>query len=87
MAKSGWYRLAMAGAMAIVFLNTWVAVRALHKLFDAQGWRAHTLEVITHTKAVETEIRTADSTVRGFILTGDPIFVQRFQAASQTIYQ
>jgi len=87
MAKSGWYRLAMSGAMAIIFLNTWVAVRALHKLFDAQGWRAHTLEVITHTKAVETEIRTADSTVRGFILTGDPIFVQRFQAASQTIYQ
>ena len=86
MAKSGWYRLAMAGAMAIVFLNTWVAVRALHKLFDAQGWRAHTLEVITHTKAVEMEVRTADSMVRGFILTGNPVFEQRYQADTKIIY-
>jgi len=85
MAKSGWYRLAMAGAMAIIFLNTWVAVRALHKLFDAQGWRAHTLEVITHTRAVEMQMSTADSSVRGYILTGNPLFAQQYEQASHAV--
>ena len=63
MQKSGLYRLAMVCAMIVVGLNTWLAVRELRTLFTAQGWRAHTLEVITHTKALELEVSRADSAV------------------------
>ena len=83
MKNSGFYRLAMVCAMIVVGLNTWLATRELRTLFTAQGWRAHTLEVITHTKALELEISKADSAVRGYILVGSPIFQQRYQQSVQ----
>jgi len=84
MKNSGFYRLAMVCAMIVVGLNTWLATRELRTLFTAQGWRAHTLEVITHTKALELEISKADSAVRGYILVGSPIFQQRYQQSVQS---
>jgi len=81
MKKSGLYRLAMASAIIVVLLNTWLAVRELRSLFAAQGWRAHTLEVITHTKALELDVSKADSAMRGYILIGSPEFEQRFRIA------
>jgi len=83
--KSAWYRLAMVGAMLVVVLNTWLAVRELHTLFAAQGWRAHTLEVITHTKALELEVSKANSAVRGYILMGTPVYEQRYRIAAQNV--
>ena len=79
--KSAWYRLAMAGAMLFVVLNTWLASRELHTLFTAQGWRAHTLEVITHTKALELEVSKSNSAVRAYILMGSPVYEQRYRAS------
>jgi len=81
MQKSGLYRLAMVCAMIVVGLNTWLAVRELRTLFTAQGWRAHTLEVITHTKALELEVSRADSAVRGYILVSEPRFEDRYRIA------
>jgi anti-sigma factor RsiW len=63
MQKSGWYRIAMTGAMVVVLLNTYLAVRALHSFFNAQGWRAHTLEVLTHTKALELGVSNGNNAV------------------------
>jgi len=85
MQKSGLYRLAMASAMIVVLLNTWLAVRELHSLFDAQGWRAHTLEVITHTKALELSVSRAEAAVRGYVLMGSPGFEQRYRESSQNV--
>jgi len=83
MQKSGLYRLAMVCAMIVVGLNTWLAARELRSLFAAQGWRAHTLEVMTHTKALELEVSKADSAMRGYILMGSPIFEQRYHQSIQ----
>ena len=77
------YRLVMAGAMIVVGLNIWLTTHELGALFSAQGWRAHTLEVITHTKALELEVSKANSAVRGYLLEGSPIFAQRYDAATK----
>ena len=55
----------------------------LGQLFAAQGWRAHTLEVITHTKALELEVSKANSAVRAYILEGSPVFAQRYDIATK----
>jgi signal transduction histidine kinase len=85
MQSSVWYRLAMVGAMVIVVLNTWYAVRALNTLFVAQGARAHTLEVITHTKEIGFQVSSGNGAVRAYLLTGDPVFVARYRDAKVAI--
>lgn len=85
MRSGGWYRLAMFAAMAVVLANTWFAVRALHTLFAAQNWRAHTLEVLTHTKTLELQTNAGNAAVRAYLLTGDPNFIGRFQQAKLSI--
>jgi signal transduction histidine kinase len=85
MQKSGLYRLAMASAMIVVLLNTWLATRELHSLFAAQGWRAHTLEVITHTKALELAVSKADSAVRGYVVAGSPKFEDRYHTSEKSV--
>jgi signal transduction histidine kinase len=83
--KSGLYRLAMLCAIIVVALNSWLASRELKTLFTAQRWRAHTLEVITHTKALELSVTHADSAVRGYLLVGSPIFEQRYRQSINNV--
>jgi len=85
MKKSVLVRLALVGAMTVVLLNTWLAIRALNALFTAQGWRAHTLEVVTHTKALELGVAQGNSAVRAYMLTGSPEFTARFAQAKSAI--
>jgi signal transduction histidine kinase len=77
--------MAMACAMVVVLLNTWLASRELNKLFTAQGWRAHTLEVLTHTKALELDMSRADDAVRGYLLVGTPSFEQRYRESAHDV--
>jgi signal transduction histidine kinase len=85
MKNSGWYRIAMAFVMLIVLVNTWLAVRALNTLFVTQGWRAHALEVLTHTRALELGVAQGNGAVRAYLLTGDPRFVAQFTQAKVDI--
>jgi signal transduction histidine kinase len=85
MKKSGLYRLAMLCAIIVVILNTWLASRELKSLFAAQAWRAHTLEVITHTTALELAVGRADSAVRGYLLVGSPRFEERYRQSVQNV--
>jgi len=75
----------MVCALIVVLLNTWLAWRELRTLFDAQSWRAHTFEVITHTKALESDYSRADDAVRGFLLTGNATYEQRYRAQQQAV--
>ncbi|HEY1741581.1 MAG TPA: CHASE3 domain-containing protein, partial [Granulicella sp.] len=86
MKKSDIYRLLMAGAILVVLLNTWMAWRALSKLFTTQGWLSQTLDVLSHTESLALNMRTADSAVRGYILTGSPAFEKQYHASSQGVY-
>jgi signal transduction histidine kinase len=85
MIARGWYRVAMAGAMLVVLLNTWFAIKTLHDLSGAQLWRAHTLEVLAHTEAVQREVSQGNSAVRAYLLTGSPVFVTKYLAARNAI--
>ena len=86
MGKTSWYRLALIGAIAIVLLNTWFAARALHTLIAAQFWEAHTLEVISQTETLVAQLRTAESSARGYILTGLDVYQMRYAAATRQIH-
>jgi signal transduction histidine kinase len=85
MRTGGRYRLIMAAAMLLVCLNTWLAIRALNTLFTAQGWRAHSLEVITHTKALELGVAQGNGAVRAYLLTGSPVFIDKYIQAKSAI--
>ena len=87
MGKTSWYRVALVGAIAIVLLNTWLAARALHTLIDAQFWEAHTLQVISQTETLVSQVRTAESAARGYILTGMEGYQARYAAAVHQIHE
>lgn len=85
MKKTRSYRLLMLVTILIVLLNTWVAIRAIGTLFAAQSWLFHTLETITQTEGLAVEMRTADGAARGFMLTGKPVFEERFRARAANV--
>jgi signal transduction histidine kinase len=86
MKKSSVYRLLMTGAILVVALNTWMVGRALNKLFTTQGWLSQTLDVLSHTENLALNMRSADSAVRGYILTGSPTFERQYRASSQGVF-
>lgn len=86
MGKTSWYRVALVGAIAIVLLNTWLAARALRTLIAAQFWEAHTLHVISQTETLVAQVRTAESSARGYILTGMDGYETRYTAAIHLIH-
>lgn len=85
--RKSWLRLALAGAIAVVLLNTWLAAGALHTLINAQFWQAHTLEVISQTETLIAQVRTAESAARGYILTGLPSFQQQYARAYSQVQE
>ena len=87
MGKTSWYRLALLGAIAIVLLNTWFAARSLHTQIGAEFWEAHTLQVISQTESLIAQVRTAESTARGFILTGADGYQTRYAAAVRQVHE
>jgi len=86
MGKTSWYRVVLVGAIAIVLLNTWLAARALHTLIAAQFWEAHTLQVISQTETLVAQVRTAESSARGYILTGMDGYETRYTTAIHQIH-
>ncbi|SEG61188.1 His Kinase A (phospho-acceptor) domain-containing protein [Bryocella elongata] len=83
--RTGKYRLAMAAAMLIVAFNAWLAIRALHAFFDVQNWRAHTFEVLVHTKTVEADVSKSTAAVRAYLISGDPLYKSRYNDATADI--
>jgi signal transduction histidine kinase len=75
------YRLGMLAAIFVVLANTWVAARSLSTMFSTQSWLAHTLETLAQTEAIALQNRAADAASRGFLLTGDDLYKQRYDDA------
>ncbi len=87
MKKTNLYYLALAGSILITLVNILVASHALHTLFEAQHWEAHTLEILSQTEQLVAQVRTAESAARGYILTGDPSFAQQYSESSSDLHQ
>ncbi len=77
------YRLIMVGPILVVLLNTWWAFHALNRLFDAQRWLAHTLEVLTATEETQLAMSSANNAARAYLLTGSRLYSDRYQRTSQ----
>ena len=79
------YRLLMVGAILVVLLNTWFASHALARLFSAQHWLAHTLGTLTNTEGVFVNMSQANGATRGFLLTGNQMFLNRYRIAAEGV--
>ena len=78
-------RYLMVVAFLVLVLNTWVAAHALASFFNAQRWLTHTFETLTETEGVFLEMSMANSTARGYLLTGDPTFFSRYRDAAASV--
>lgn len=80
------YRSLAVGCLLVVLVNTWIAGRSLAKLFDAERWQAHTLEVITDTQGTLFNISSANNSVRAYMLTGDPEYKNRYKTSQDATF-
>jgi signal transduction histidine kinase len=70
------------GAIAVVLLNSVMAVRALATLDSSQFWVEHTWQVINQVERIMGSAKDAETGVRGFLVTGDPIYLEPYDHGS-----
>lgn len=78
-------RIALLGAMVVVCLNAWLAFRSVQILDDSQFWVAHTWRVINTLERVISSMKDVESGDRGYLLTGDPAYLEPYTNASRDI--
>ena len=79
--------LALAAALLVVLLNTWFAVSAVESLLDSEAWLAHTWEVIGQNERLTVTVTNAESSARGFIITGRDASLENFLNATRSLPQ
>ena len=77
--------LALAAALLVVALNTWFAVSAVRSLLESEAWLTHTWEVIGQNEHLLVTVTNAESSARGFILTGLDGSLGAFQEAIHSL--
>src|SRR5262249_60886276 len=72
-------RMALAAALVIaVFVATaWLALRAINHLIATSREAIHARAVIAQLEAVRWTTVDAEAAMRGYLLTGDPVYTQR----------
>ena len=68
--------LLAAGFLVLVAISA-ASVLFVNKARDDNGWVVHTVEVENQTNALLLEIRRAESSARGYLLTKGPEFLAR----------
>lgn len=81
------YRLLMVGSILVVLLNAWVAWHALGSLLNAQGWLAHTLEVLMQAEETSVAMSASSNAARAFLITGAPMYESRYEQAKQEAWR
>ena len=71
----------LVSTIVVVVLNTWLAYSALQTLDQSQFWVAHTWEVLNQVEKVLTDAKDAESSIRGYVNTGDPTLLADYNAA------
>lgn len=73
--------VALVVALLVVGLNTWFAVSAVHSLTESESWLAHTWEVIGKQAKIAQMLSEAESSARGYSLSGTESMLPPFQQA------
>ena len=63
----------------------WLSYRATANFIDAQAWVTHTQEVISQLETTLATITETDTEQRGYLLTGDPKFLERRQEEAKQL--
>ncbi len=77
--------LALLVAIFVIGLNTWFAVAAVQSLLDSEAWLAHTWEVIGQNEHVLVSLTNAESSARGFVITGRDASLEMFQDVTKSL--
>ncbi len=79
--------VALIVALLVVGLNTWFAVAAVRSLLQSEAWLAHTWEVIGQNERLLAGITAAESSVRGFVITGNEGLLASFERIERGLPQ
>jgi methyl-accepting chemotaxis protein len=82
-------KLAAGFAFAFVLLVVigTVAYRGLTSLAESSQWITHTHEVLEHVSAVISLLKDAETSQRGFVITGDETFLEPYRTAESKLPQ
>ncbi len=78
-------RAALFVALLVVCLNAWLAFRSVQILDESQYWVAHTWQVINAIERIMGSMKDAESGNRGYILTGDPAYLNPYTQATRDL--
>lgn len=68
-------------AVLLVAANAMVAYRSVSVLIQSQGWVQHTYQVIAQVEIIMGEAKDAETGERGYLITGDPRFLEPYDRA------
>ena len=77
--------LILLAATFIVALNAWVAFRAVDSLTEAEYLVEHTWQVINQTERIMSSAKDAETGNRGFLITGEDIYLEPYSDAVQEL--
>jgi signal transduction histidine kinase len=75
----------LVGILLVLGLNTWFAVGAVRALVSSEAWLSHTWEVIGQEQRILASLTSAESSARGFVITGNEALLQPFHASEQSL--
>lgn len=78
-------RIVLFVAMLVVCLNAWLAFRSVQVLDESQYWVAHTWQVINTLERIISSMKDVESGDRGYLLTGNPDYLDPYTNASREI--
>src|SRR6185437_3301150 len=80
-------RTVLVVAVLVVCLNAWLAFRSVQVLDDSHYWVAHTWRVINTLERIIGLMKDAETGNRGYLLTGDPAYLEPYTNATREIPQ
>ncbi|MEI2578202.1 sensor histidine kinase [Scytonema sp. PRP1] len=68
-------------ALVLLFINSLVSYRNIRRLIENQRWVTHTHQVLTELERTLSTLKDAETGQRGYLLTGNEIYLQPYQRA------
>jgi signal transduction histidine kinase/CHASE3 domain sensor protein len=72
-------------AIVVVSFNAWFALRSVQALAASQLWVSHTWRVIEALHSVSDSLKDAETTARGYLLTGDEDYLGPYSQAKKNL--
>ncbi|MCQ4187711.1 hypothetical protein FK515_29520, partial [Klebsiella pneumoniae] len=75
----GWHSIAFLAAFLLLVALGWQGKRTQEALLQTNRSVSHSLEIITSVQAILSSLQDIETGSRGFILTGDPIYLEPYE--------